>query len=453
MNRFSSSNQPPSDMDATPPEERRMVLCFGQFLLDAAHGRLFRRGSPIHLTSKAFRLLSLLVSNPGATLSTDQILSTVWGDNEDVTESTLRQHVLMLRHALEDSVTERYIATDYGRGYRFLGEVSAHPPPYMADVVEQYCAAAAEFRDSGSPAGMMAALHLYDRALAIDDSSAAALGGAALTRVLMADFQYDRPRELLESAHLNADAALAADPECIDGVLALCKVRLDYFWDFGGALELTQRALRLDSSHRIAVFMYPWILALSSRCSEAKEVIDSLPPKVAHQDIICTCRAVATLFSGDYDAAIAELATVCRQWPEYWFSRTFHALGLVVVGKIGDALQVLDDVRHSAYDPLVDRQMNARYFAEGYALYARFRTGDVATAERDLNRLKRAAKSRFVPATIFALAELGRDNYPEALTAIRQCRDNRECWYTHLSVDPLVKDLRAENADLRIVVP
>jgi hypothetical protein len=114
---------------------------------------------------------------------------------------------------------------------------------------------------------------------------------------------------------------------------------------------------------------------------------------------------------------------------------------LVVVGKIRDALQILDTVRHSAYDPLVDRQMNARYFAEGYALYARFRIGDISTAEKDLNRLKRAAESWFVPATIFALAELGRDNYQEALTAIRQCRDNRECWYTHLGVDPLVKDL------------
>lgn len=435
-----------TDLETTAPEEGRKVFCFGPFLLDVAQGRLFRRGSPIHLTSKAFRLLLLLVSKPGVTLSVDEILSIVWGNNGNVTESTLRQHILMLRNALEDSVRERYIATDYGRGYRFLGDVSARPPPYMADVVDQYCAAAAEFQHSGSPAGLMAALHLYDRALAIDDASAAALGGAALTRILMADFQYDRPRELLESARVNANAALEVDPDCVEAVLALCKVTLDYFWDFEGALELAQRALQLNSSHRIAVFMYPWILALSSRCSDAKEFIDSLAPKVSQQDIIATCRATATLFSGDYDAAIAELAAACQRWPGYWFSRTFHALGLVAVGKIRDALQTFDEVRQSAYDPLVDRQMNARYFAEGYALYARFRIGDTATAESSLERLKRAAESRFIPATIFALAELGRNNYPEAVTAIRQCGDNRECWYTHLGVDPLVKDLGLKNA-------
>jgi DNA-binding winged helix-turn-helix (wHTH) protein len=39
----------------------------------------------------------------------------------------------MLRHALEDSVKERYIATDYRRGYRFLGEVSERPPPVSAE--------------------------------------------------------------------------------------------------------------------------------------------------------------------------------------------------------------------------------------------------------------------------------------------------------------------------------
>jgi DNA-binding winged helix-turn-helix (wHTH) protein len=65
---------------------------------------------------------------------------------------------MMLRHALEDSATQRYIVTDHGRGYRFIGDVRERPPLYMAGVVEQYCAAAAEFRNSGSPSGTMAAL-------------------------------------------------------------------------------------------------------------------------------------------------------------------------------------------------------------------------------------------------------------------------------------------------------
>lgn len=434
--------------EATGVREPRKIFYFGPFVLDASQGRLSRRGRAIHLTGKALRLLLLLVSKPGVTLSVQEIMSGLWGDNEDATEQTLRQHVLMLRHALEDSVKERYIATDYGRGYRFLGEVTERPPSYMIGVVEQYCAAAAEFQSAGSPAGMMASLHLYDRALAMDDSNTAALGGAAMTRVLMADFQYDRPRELLETARRQAEASLSVDPDCMDAINALCKVRLDYSWDFTGALERAERALKIDSNNRIAAFMYPWILLLSARFAESVAFIDALPARVSSQNIIATCRGIATLFSGDYDAGNAELESVCRRWPDYWFARTFFALGLVKAGKEEDALRIFDSVRHSTFDPLVDRQMNARYFSEGYALYTRFRVGDTQTAERDLERLVRLEESQFIPATIFALAELGRKRYAEALAYIRQCRDNRECWYTHLAVDPLVAELHLDAAEL-----
>jgi len=92
--------------------------------------------------------------------------------------------------------------------------------------------------------------------------------------------------------------------------------------------------------------------------------------------------------------------------------------------------------------------MNARYFSEGYALYTRFRMGDTQTAERDLERLMRLEESQFIPASIFALAELGRKRYAAALDYIRQCRDNRECWYTHLAVDPLVTELHLDAAEL-----
>ena len=424
------------------------IFYFGPFSLDASAERLFRRGSPIHLTSKAFRLLLLFVSKPGVTLRTQEIMATLWAEDEHATEQTLRQHVLLVRHALEDNVAERYIVSEYGCGYRFTGKVTERPSSYMAVIVDQYCVAASEFQRSSSPAGMLAALHMYERALSIDHSSANALGGAALTRILMADFQYDRPRELLEAAQRQAEAALLLRPDCIDAVLALCKVSLDYFWDFERALRLAQRAADIDPTNRIAAFMYPWILILSSRFSEAVDFIDGLPRATSALNVMVTCRALATLFSGDYDTGRSELAAASRRWPDYWFARTFFGLALILVGHERDALRIFDEVRLSAYDPLVGNQMNARYFAEGYALYTRLRLGDVVAAEAGIERLARLSESQFIPATIFALAEIGRRNYGEAQKYISQCRDNRECWYTHLGVDPLVKELHLDVANL-----
>jgi DNA-binding winged helix-turn-helix (wHTH) protein len=426
----------------------RNVFYFGPFTLDVAQRHLFRRGVLVRVTSKALGLLHLLVRNAGACLSVDEIMATVWDDKEDVNESTVRQHVLMLRHVLEDNPAQRYIVTDYGRGYRFVGEVTEQPPPFMASLVEQYCAAGAEFRSGLSPAGLLASLNLYERALSIDGASAQALAGAALTRVLMADFQYDRPKDQLELAKAQAEAALLTSPHCAEALVVMSKVRLDYSWDFAGALAFAERALDADPRNRIAAFMRSWIHALWGRFDEALKLFDALPEEVVSLNVIRTGRGITILFSGDYERAAAELDAVCSRWPDYWFARTFLGLALLMFGNEARALALFDEVRLSAYDPLVALQMNARYFAEGYALYTRFRIGETGEAEKTLARLTRLAESEFVPAMCFALAELGQGNRDAALRCIEIAGDNRECWYTHLGVEPLVKELQLDPARL-----
>lgn len=437
---------------ATRPSEEspnaRRVFYFGPFALDLSQRRLFRQGVPVRVTGKALDLLCALVSNPGVTLSIDEIMSTVWDDKKDLTDATLRQHVLMLRHALEENGSEQYIATDYARGYRFSADVTERPSPLINSIVNEYCAAAVEFRNSASPAALIGSLNLYDRALAVDPSSTIALAGAALTRVIVADFQYDRPKSQLELAKVQAEAALAADPNCVDALMASCKVQLDYCRDFAGALAIARRAIELDAKHRIAAFMNAWILALSGRFEQSLAFLDSLAPSVSNLNIIQSCRGITTLFSGDYSTAATQLEITCKQWPDYWFGLTFLGLALLCLGETDRALEHFDRVRLSAYDPLVDRQMNARYFAEGYALYTRFRIGDTKAAQSTLERLARLAESQFVPATCFALAEIGRKNRKGALRYIERCGDNRECWYTHLRVDPLVKELALDPARL-----
>jgi DNA-binding winged helix-turn-helix (wHTH) protein/tetratricopeptide (TPR) repeat protein len=426
----------------------RRVFYFGPFTLDVGQRCLFRRGIPVRITNRALVLLHLLVRHSGESLSVDDIMTTVWDDKEDVTDATLRQHVLMLRHVLEDTLADRYIVTEYGRGYRFIGEVTEQPPPFMVSLVEQYCAAGAEFRAGASPAAMLASLNLYERALTIDGGNAHALAGAALTRVLMADFHYDRPKDLLEVAKGQAEAALRTSPECVQALSVMSKVTLDYSWDFAGALECARRAFALDSSDRIAAFMCGWIPALGGRVDEALAFADALPEDVASLSIIRTGRGIATLFWGDYERAAAELDAVLASRPDYWFARTFLGLAQLMLGKAATALALFDEVRLSAYDPLVTLQMNARYFAEAYALYTRFRIGDTANAEKTLGRLTRLEESEFVPAMCFALAELGRNDRDAARRCIEVAADNRECWYTHLGVEPLAKELALDPTKL-----
>ena len=57
----------------------------------------------------------------------------------------------MIRRALGDRIRDpRYVVTDYGKGYRFVGPVSVGPSFLTQTLVEELCGAAAEFRRTRS---------------------------------------------------------------------------------------------------------------------------------------------------------------------------------------------------------------------------------------------------------------------------------------------------------------
>jgi DNA-binding winged helix-turn-helix (wHTH) protein len=100
---------------------------FGDFLLDAEEGVLYRDGEPIPLARKVFDLLLLFVKSDGRVLSQDEIIQALWA-NTAVEQSNLKQSIYVLRRALGESSDENaFIKTLPKRGYRFLAEVRGLP--------------------------------------------------------------------------------------------------------------------------------------------------------------------------------------------------------------------------------------------------------------------------------------------------------------------------------------
>jgi TolB-like protein/DNA-binding winged helix-turn-helix (wHTH) protein/Flp pilus assembly protein TadD len=96
---------------------------FGEFSLDA-QGRVLQRGTePVLLTPKAFDLLLQLVQQAGRTVTKDELMEAVW-PNSFVEESNLTQTIFMVRKALDETASRRYILTVQGQGYRFLVPVT-----------------------------------------------------------------------------------------------------------------------------------------------------------------------------------------------------------------------------------------------------------------------------------------------------------------------------------------
>jgi DNA-binding winged helix-turn-helix (wHTH) protein len=116
-----------------------MATGFGDFTLDAATRRLLRRGSEVHLSPKAFDLLTLLVQNRAQAMAKADLHARLWPDTY-VLESNLAGLVAELRRALDDSAsTPRFIRTVPRFGYWFVAEVaSGDDAATLSDVAARY---------------------------------------------------------------------------------------------------------------------------------------------------------------------------------------------------------------------------------------------------------------------------------------------------------------------------
>jgi DNA-binding response OmpR family regulator len=95
----------------------------GELTIDLRARRVFLKGTPVRLTPIEFRLLSLLMSEPGRTFTRDEIIARVFGYDFDGFDRVVDAHVSNLRKKLAARPDgPRYIHTAYGVGYRFGGE-------------------------------------------------------------------------------------------------------------------------------------------------------------------------------------------------------------------------------------------------------------------------------------------------------------------------------------------
>jgi DNA-binding response OmpR family regulator len=95
---------------------RSVCLEVADVKLDPASRRVTRAGEVLGLTPREYKLLELLMRNPGRAISRDNILESVWGFDSDVNENTLEVFVRQLRLKI-DTREPKLIHTIRGFGY------------------------------------------------------------------------------------------------------------------------------------------------------------------------------------------------------------------------------------------------------------------------------------------------------------------------------------------------
>jgi DNA-binding response OmpR family regulator len=95
---------------------RPTCLQIADVRLDPASRQVTRGGEALNLTPREYKLIELLMRNPGRAISRETILESVWGFGSDVTENTLEVFVRLLRMKV-DTRGPKLIHTIRGFGY------------------------------------------------------------------------------------------------------------------------------------------------------------------------------------------------------------------------------------------------------------------------------------------------------------------------------------------------
>ncbi|MES3007200.1 MAG: winged helix-turn-helix domain-containing protein [Pseudomonadota bacterium] len=95
----------------------------GTLRVDMELRKVTFEGKALRLSKKEFALLTLLISYRGRVVTQRQLLTEVWGKSHVEDAHYLRILIARLRAKLEDDPgAPRYLETEPGVGYRFLGE-------------------------------------------------------------------------------------------------------------------------------------------------------------------------------------------------------------------------------------------------------------------------------------------------------------------------------------------
>lgn len=280
------------------------VYAFGPFRLDPQNESLRRGSQQIHLTSKAFAVLRLLIERAGQLVTKAEILAAVWPDGF-IEPANLTQTIYLLRKALDDH-GGNVIETVPGRGYRVPAAVESvpqtsalplqaasssgkalthiawvaalllavgaiggsdftatHHPPTGDPRMQRDYVLGRHYWNERTIAGINAGLRYFKEALAIDPHSALVHSGLADSYSALAYYlPWSAQRQnRLQMARAEALKAIALDPEAAEGHASLAFV--DEFLGPSFRPEVRrefQRSLALDDRYATAHEWYSWFL-------------------------------------------------------------------------------------------------------------------------------------------------------------------------------------------------
>ena len=108
-----------TSLGSMPPSEHEEIFSSGGLVLDNKNKTVSADGEEVRLTPLEYKILFLLIRNPGRVFSIDEIYERVWGEDSFGGGSTVTVHIRRIREKIEINPGEpKYIKVVWGLGYK-----------------------------------------------------------------------------------------------------------------------------------------------------------------------------------------------------------------------------------------------------------------------------------------------------------------------------------------------
>jgi two-component system phosphate regulon response regulator PhoB len=116
------------DFVASSPRDLPRQTIVGEFVLDRETIRVWRKGKPLELSIRQFRLLDFFMQQPDTPFSFQDLRLAVWGPSSSIEDATVTSEMARLRRAIGFRYGKNPIKTVRGVGFLFETEPSKTKP-------------------------------------------------------------------------------------------------------------------------------------------------------------------------------------------------------------------------------------------------------------------------------------------------------------------------------------
>lgn len=428
------------------------VYVFGPFKLDASRGRLTYGSEVVPLPYRLFELLMTLVRANGCIVSREALYSQIWPDG-GVADSSLSQHIYMLRRALGERAGDRlYIATIHDRGFRFVAPISIEDAGQSIDplpdrsqphqeavtpsltVIHDYSRA---FRslECGTAHHLSTAVQYFESALRNDPNYVPSLVGLARAHLLLAQHGYSSGHNEFPRAKDAIIKALQLDPVCPAAHAVNSNIMLFCDWNWRDAKRELDTAVQLDPKHATvrasAIWLFDWIGQHEKALAEIEHAVVA-EPSSPHLQVLL---GRALIDGGDYQGAIDHFSDLIETYADHAATaRRYRAEALILNGVPADAIL---DLSLLPQDRAEDLAFRLPLLALAHA-----QSGDVEKAQDVYDVLLAMRKTDYVPAGNLVAIALAVGRRGQALEHFEKALKRREPALPLLRFSPWLKSIR-----------